>query len=165
MPQYLWPHGQQQARLPRPSLSPWLCPNLCPLGQWCHPTVSPSVALFSFVLPSVFPSIRVFSSESALYIRWPKYWSFSISIIPSKEYSRLISFRIDWFDFLAIQGYYQESSLTPKFKSISSSVLSLLYDPAVISVHDYWKNHSFDSRTLCLQSGISAFYKCSLGLW
>ena len=91
--------------------------------------------------PSAFPSIRVFSSESALPIRWPKYWSFSIS--PSNEYSGLISFRIDWLDLLAVQGI-QESSPTAQFKSINSLVLSLLYGPALTSIHDYWKSHSFD---------------------
>ena len=92
-----------------------------------------------FLLPSIFPSIRVFSNESALHIRWPKYWSFSIS--PSNEYSGLISFRRDWLDLLAVQGT-QESSPTPQLKSINSSVLSLFYDPSLTSIHDYWKNNS-----------------------
>ena len=91
------------------------------------------------LLPSILPNIRVFSSELALHIRWPKYWSFSFSICLSNEYSRLISYRIDWFDFLAVQGLSRVFS-----KSISSSVLSLLYGPALTSIHDYWKNHSFD---------------------
>ena len=90
------------------------------------------------LLPSVLPSNRVFSSESVLHIRWPKYWSFSIS--PSNEYSGLISFRIDWFDLFAVQ----ESSPTPQFKSINSLVLSFLYGPTHTSIHDYWKNDSFD---------------------
>ena len=77
--------------------------NSCPLSWYCYPTVSFSVAHF-LLLPSVFPSIRVFSNESVLCIRWPKYWSFSFSISPSNEYSWLISIRIDWFDLLAIQG-------------------------------------------------------------
>ena len=89
-----------------------------------------------FLLSSIFPSIRVFSGESVLRIRWPKYWSFSIS--PSSEYSGLISFRMDWLDLLAVQGT-QESSPAPQLKSISSSVLCLLYGPALTSVHDYWK--------------------------
>ena len=76
--------------------------------------------------PSIFPRIRVFSNESALRIRWPKYWSFSFTISPSNEYSGLISFRIDWLDLLAVQGT-QESSPTPQFKSINSSMLSFLY--------------------------------------
>ena len=94
------------------------------------------------LLPSVPPSIRVFSNESTLCIRWPKYWSFSFSISPSNDYSGLTSFRMDWLD-LAVHDS-QESSLTPQFKSISSSVLSFLYDPALTSIHDYWKDHSFD---------------------
>ena len=95
---YLWSLELQDARLPCPSLSPWVCSNSCPLSQWCHPTISSSVAPFSSCPPS-FPA-----SESALHIRWPKYWSFSFSISPSNEYSGLISFRIDWFDLLAVQG-------------------------------------------------------------
>ena len=96
------------------------------------------------LLPSVLPSIRVFSNKSALHVSWPKCWSFNLSISPSNEYSGLISFRIDWFDLLAVQGTLQESSPTPQFKSISSSVLSFLYPPTLTSIHDYWKNHSFD---------------------
>jgi len=95
------------------------------------------------LLPSVFPSIRVFSNESVLCIRWPKYWSFSFSISPSNEYSGLISFRMDWLDLLAPRDS-QESSPTPQFKSINSLVLSFLYSPTLTSTHDYWKNHSFD---------------------
>ena len=93
------------------------------------------------LLPSIFPRIKVFSKESVLHIKWPKYWSSSIS--PSNEYSGLISFRIDWLDLLAAQGT-QESSPTPQFKSINSSVLSFLYDPTLTSMPDYYKNHSFD---------------------
>ena len=87
-------------------------------------------------LPSTFPSIRVFSKELALCIRWPKYWSFSFNISPSNEYSRLIFFRIDWFDLLAAQGTFK-SPPAPQFKSINSSVLSLLYGPTLRSAHDY----------------------------
>ena len=93
--------------------------------------------------PSIFPSIRVFSNESALRIRWPKYWSLSFSISPSNEYLGLISFRIDWLDLPAVQGILK-SSPTPQFKSINSSVLSFLYSPTLTSIHDYWKNHSLD---------------------
>ena len=91
------PHGLQHSGLLCPSLSPRGCWKWCPLSWWCHPTTLSSVAPF---LSS--PQIKVFSSESAPHIRWPKYWSFSFS--PSNEYSGLISFRIDWFDLLAIQG-------------------------------------------------------------
>ena len=93
------------------------------------------------LLPSIFPSIRVFSNESALCIRWPKYWSFSIS--SSNEYSGLISFRMDCLDLLAVQGT-QESSPASQFKSINSLVLSFLNSPILTSIHDYWKNRSFD---------------------
>ena len=108
-------------------------------------------------LPSIFPSIRVFSNESALHIRWPKYWSFSFSISPSNEYSGLISFRIDWFNLLAVQGTLQESSPTPQLQSINSLTLSLLYGPTLTPIHDYWKKHSFEWMDLCWQSNFSAF--------
>ena len=82
---------------------PRACSNSWPLGQWCHPTISSSVVPFSSC-PQIPPSIRVFSSESTLHMRWPKYWSFSFSVIPSKEIPGLISFRMDWLDLLAVQG-------------------------------------------------------------
>ena len=97
----LWPHGLQHARLPYPSLSSRVCSNSCPLSWLCHPTI---LSCHPLLLPWMFPSIRVFSNESVLCIRWPKYWDFSFSISPSNEYSRFISFRIDWFDLLAVQG-------------------------------------------------------------
>ena len=96
----LQPHGLQHVRLPCPSLSPRACSNSCLLSQWCHPTVSSGHHLL--LLPSIFPSIRVFSNKSAPCIRWPMYWSFSIS--PSNEYSGFICLRIDWLDFPAVQG-------------------------------------------------------------
>ena len=107
------------------------------------------------LLPSIFPSIKVFSNELALHIRWPKYWSFSI-ISPNK-YSGLISFRIDWFDLLAVQGILERLLQPPQFKSISSLVLSLLYGWTLTSICDYWKNHSFDYRDLCWQSDVFPF--------
>ena len=88
------------------------------------------------LLPSVFPSIRVFSNESALRMRWPKYWSFSFSISPSNEHPGLISFRMDWLDPLTVLGTLK--SLLQQFKSINSLVLSFLYVPTLTSVHDYW---------------------------
>ena len=129
------------------------------------------------LLPSIFPSIRVFSNESALCMRWPKYWSFSFNISPSNVHPGLISIRMDWLDLLAVQGT-QESSPTPQFKSINSSVLSFLYGPTLTSIHDYWKNHSLDWTDLCWQNNVSAFNmlsrlvitflprsKCLLILW
>ena len=88
------------------------------------------------LLPSIFPSIRVFSHESALPIRWPKYWSFSFSINPSHEYSELISFRIDSFDLLAVHGTLK-SLPAMQFENVNSLTLSLLNGPTVTSVHDY----------------------------
>ena len=100
----LQPHESQHARPPCPSPIPEVHSDSHPSSQWCHPAISSSVV--PFLLPSIFPSIRVFSSELALCIRWPKYWSFSfsISISPSSEYSGLISFRMDWLDLVAVQG-------------------------------------------------------------
>ena len=106
----------------------------------CHPLLP---------LPSLFPSIRVFSNELALCIRWPKYWSFSFSISPCSEYSGLISFRIDWFDLLAVQGTVKS------LLQHHSSKVSILWHSAFFmvqlsqSIHDYWKNHSFDYMDLC----------------
>ena len=98
-----------------------------------------------FLLASIFPSVRVFSNESALHIRWPKYWSFSFNISPSNEHPGLISFRMDWLDLLAVQGalksflQHHSTKATPQFKSINSSVLNFLYSPTLTSIHDYWK--------------------------
>ena len=98
----------------------------------CHPLL---------LLPPIPPSMRVFSNESTLHTRWPKYWSFSFSISPSNEYPGLISFRMDWLDLLAIQETHsQESSPTPQLKSINSSALSFPYSPTLASIYD----HSLD---------------------
>ena len=107
-----------------------------------HPTISYSIVCSLLLLPSIFPSVRVFFDDSVLRFRWSKYWSFSFNICPSSEYSELISFRMDWLDLLVVQGALR-SSPTPQFKSINSLVLSFLYSPTLTSVHDYWKNHSF----------------------
>ena len=142
-----------------------LCPTLCALMTAAHQAslsttnsrsllrlmsvelVMPSNRLTlcpPLLLPSVFPSIRVFSNESLLHIRWPKYWSFNFSISPCNEYSGLISFRMDWLDLLAVQRDSQGSSPKPQFQSTSSSVLSFLHSPTLTSIHDYRKNHSLD---------------------
>ena len=94
--------------------------------------------------PSVFLSIRVFSNESVLCMRWSKYWSFSFSISPSNEYSGLISFRMDWLDLFAVWRTLKSLLPTPQFKSINSSALSFIYGPTLTSIHDHWKNQSFD---------------------
>ena len=98
----LWSHGLQHARPSWPSSTPRIYSNSCPLSQWCHPTIHPLSSLL--LLPSILPSISIFSNESALCIRWPKYWSFIFSTSPSNEYSVLISFRIDLLDLLAVCG-------------------------------------------------------------
>ena len=114
----------------------------------CHPLL---------LLSLIFSSIKVFSSELALCIMWPKYWSFSFSISPFNEYSGLISFRIAWFDFLAVQGTLKN------LLQCHSSKVSILQHSAffmvqlLTSVCDYWKNHSFDWMHLCWPSDVSAF--------
>ena len=105
--------------------------------------------------PSIFPSIRVFSNESALRIMWPKYWSFSFNISPSNEHPGLI-FRMYWLDLRAVQGTLK-TLLQHHFKSINSSAFSFLYSPTLTSIHDYWKNHSLDQMDLCWQCNVSAF--------
>ena len=110
----------------------------------CHPHLLP---------PSIFPSIRVFSNESALYIRWPKYWSFSFSISPSKEFSGLVSFRIDWLDLLAVQGTLKNLL---QYYTLKASFLwcSAFFMVQLTSINDFWKNHSFDYTDLCWQSNV-----------
>ena len=104
----------------------------------CHPLL---------LMPPIFPSIRIFSSESPLWIRWPKHWSFSFSISPSNKHSRLISFRIDWFDFFAVQGTLK-SLLQHHSSKHNSLVLSLLHGSTLTSTHNYWKNLAFTRWTL-----------------
>ena len=106
----------------------------------CHP----------ILLSSVFPSTSIFSNESTLCIRWPKYWSFSFSTSPSNEYSGLISFKIDWFDFFAVQGTLK--SLLQYHSSNNSLVLSF-----IVHLSHPWKTHSFDCTDFCWQRDVSAF--------
>ena len=151
----LWPHELQDARFLFPSLSPWACSNSCPLKS-----VMPSNYLILcrplLLLPSIFPSIWVFSSESALRIRWPKYWSFSFSISPSNEYSGLISFRIDCP--LLSKGLSRVffSAIFWKHRFFGAQ-LSLR--PALTPTHDYWKTIALTGWTFITtwQSRFSAF--------
>ena len=113
----------------------------------CHPFL---------LMPSTFPSIRVFSNESVLRIRWPKYWSFSFSISPSSEYSGLISLKIDWFGLLAPWDS-QELSPAPQSESINSWAFCLLYSPALTTLHGHWEDHSLDYTDFCQQSNVSTF--------
>ena len=100
----LQPHGLKHARPPYLSSTTGVYPNSCPLSQWCHPSNHLILCHPLLLLPSMFPSIRVYSKKSALCIRWPKYWSFSFNISPSNEHSGLISFSMDWLDLLTVQG-------------------------------------------------------------
>ena len=109
----------------------------------CHPLL---------LLPSIFPSIRIFSNDSALHIRWPKYWSFSFNISPSNEHPGLISFRMVWQDLLAVQG-----TLKSLLQHQSSKASILRHSAVFIVQHDYWKNRSLDQTGLCWQSNVSAF--------
>ena len=121
----------------------------------CHPFL---------LLTSILPSIRVFSNESVLHIRWPKCWSFILSISPSNEYSGLISSRMDWFDLLAVQGTLK--SLVQHHSSKASILWrSLFYGPTLTSVHDCWKNHSFDYMDLCQQTFIILCRFIESGVW
>ena len=133
------PHGLQHARPPCPSPNPRVYSNSCiepvmPFNHLflCHPLLLP---------PSNFPIIRVFSNESALHIRWPKYWNFNFNISPPNEYSGLLRLT-SWISLNPRDS--QKSPLTPLFKNINSSALSFLYSPIFTSTHDYGKNHSLD---------------------
>ena len=136
---FLWPHGQQHTRPP--------CPSLLEVAQthvhWVGDPIQPSHLLSSLSFPDLNLSqhpIRVFSNESVLHIKRPKIWSFTFSTSPSVEYSGLVSFRMDWFDLLAVQGTLK-SLLQHHSSKTNSSTLSFLYGPTLTSIHDYWKNH------------------------
>ena len=138
----LQPHESQHTRPPCPSPTPGVhsdsrIESVMPSSHLilCRPL---------FLLPSIFPSIKVFSNELALRIRWPKCWSFSFNISSSNEYPGLISFRMDWLDLLAVQGTLK--SLL-QYHSSKASILqcsAFLYSSTLTSIHDHWKNHSLD---------------------
>ena len=144
----LWPHELQHTRLPCPSPSSRACSNSCQLSQCCHPTISSSVFPFSSCLQS-FPASGAFlmswpfTSGFGVSEMLPKYWSFSFSISPSNEYSGLISFGMDWLDLLAVQATLK-SLLQHHSSKASILVLSFPYSSTLTSIHDHWKNHSFD---------------------
>ena len=151
----LRPSGLQHTRLPCSSPSPGGCSNSCPLMSITHvQMVMPYNHLIQchplLLLPSIFPSIRVFFNKSAFCIRWLKYWSFSIS--PLNEYSRLISFRIDRFDLLEVQGTLKSLFQHHSSKASILQHSTFFYGPTLTPIHDYWTNHSFDYMDLCEQS-------------
>ena len=135
----LWPHGPQHTRPPCPSPTPRACSNSCPLRQWCHPTISSSVVPFSSHLQS-FPALRSISNESALRIRGPKHWSFSFNISPCRTDIQ------DWFPlgFMGLISLQAKGLSRVFFKSINILALRFPYSSTLISIHDYWKNHSLD---------------------
>ena len=151
-------------RLPCPSLPPGVCSSSCLLIQWCHLMPSnPLILCCPFLLlPSMFTSIRVFSNELAVCIRWPKYQSFSFSISPSNEYSGFIFCRIDWFWSPCSPRDFQESSPTPQFKNINSPALSFLYGPTLTSIHDSWKKTIALTRWTFVNKVMSLFFNSAV---
>ena len=160
----LWPHDLQHPRLPCPSPSQEVCSNSCPLSQWCHPTISPSVAPFSSC-PQAFPASGSFPGGQSIEAS-------ASAISPSNEYSELV----DWFDFLAVQGTLESLLHNSKAQILQRSAFfildlsqkaekrfSLLYGPTFISIHDYWKNHSFDYTDLCTSIVTLIVAKIKLG--
>ena len=150
----LQPHGLQLARLPCSSLCPGICwlmstESVMPSNHLilCHPL---------FLLPSISPSIRVFSYKLALYVRRPKSWSFHFSISHSNGYPGLVSFRIDWFSLIAVQGTVK-SFLQHHCSKSSILWYSVFFMVQLTSVYDYWKNHSFDYMHLCWESDMFSF--------
>ena len=147
----------QSLRHVRLFVTPWIAAcqaSLSITNSWSSPklmcikSVMPSSHLILcrplHLLHPITPSIRVFSNESRLHMRWPKYWSFSFNISPSNEHPGLVSFRMDWLDLPVVLGTLKESSPTPQFKSINSLALSFLHSPILTSTHDRRKNHSLD---------------------
>ena len=132
----LRPHESQHTRPPCPSPTPGVHSDSCPSSQWYHPAISSSVVPFSSC-PQSLPSIRVFSNESTLRMRWPNCWSFSFSISPSNEYSGLISLGLTGIISLLSKGLSRVFSSTT-VQSINSLVFSLLYGPTLTSIHNYW---------------------------
>ena len=164
MSKSLQPRGLQHTRLPCPSLSPTVCSDSCPLSQWwvmpsnhlilCHPLL---------LLPSIFPSIRVFFHESALHIRWPKYWSFSFNISPSNEYSGLITFGIDWLDLFQVQATHksllQQHSSKASILQCSAFFMDQLSHPYMTTGKTIVLTYGTLSAKWCL-----CFLICYLGL-
>ena len=126
--------------------------------QWVHDSTQPTDSLSPPSPPAFSLSQHQgLSSESTLHMRWPKYWSFSFSISPSNEYSGLISFRMDWLDVLVVQGTLKSLLQHHSSKASILVALSFPYGPTLTSIHDHWKNHSFDQMDVCQQSNVFAF--------
>ena len=146
-------HGLRCTRLLCPSPSPGVWSNSCPLSQWCHPTISFSVSSFS-------PFPKSFQHQDLF--QWVGSSHHAAKLLELQHQSFQWIFRVDFLGYWLIWSPFspkdsQESSPTPQFESTNSLVLSLLYGPTLTSVHDYWKNHSFEYTDLCWQSNVSAF--------
>ena len=155
------PHGLQHARLHCPSLSPWVCSDSCPLSQWCHPTTSSSVSPFSSCR-QCFPASGSFtvswlfaSSGQSVGV------SASVSVLPVNFQAWFLLGCINLICLLS-RGFSRVFYSTEVWKHLIFST-RLLYGLALISIHDYWKNHSFDYKDVCWQSGVFVFLKCCLG--
>ena len=139
----LEPHESQHARPPCPSPTPGVHSDSRPSSQWCHPAISSSVVPFSSC-PQSLPASESTSNESTLRMRWPKYWSFSFSTIPSKEIPGLISSRMDWLHLLAVQGTLKSLLQHHSSKASTLRCSAFFTVSFLTSIHDHWKNHSLD---------------------
>ena len=154
----LQPHGLQHTRFPCPSPTPRTCSNSCPLSQWYHPIIPSSVVPFSSCLQSFSASGSFSMSQFFTSGGQSTVVSVSASVLPMNIQD---SFPLGLTDLISLQSKdSQESSPTSQFKSISSLVLSFLYSPNLTSIHDYWKNHSFDYMDLCQQSNVCFLIYC-----
>ena len=150
----LKPHRLQHARFPCPSPTSGPYSNLCPLSWWCHPSISSSVVLFSSCLQS-FPASGSFPTSQFFASGGQRFGVSASASFPPKN-DGLISFRMDWLDLLAVQGTLSRVFSNTTVQNINSLVFSLLYGPTLTSIHDHWKNHSFDKTDLCQLSNVSA---------
>ena len=151
----LRPHRLQHTRLPRPSLSPRVCSNSRPVSWWCYPTISSSVTPFS--CPQPFPPSWFFPVGQLFTSGGQSIGALASASVLLMNSQSLFPSGFDWFDLLAVWGTLQSLLQHHSLKASIFWQLSLLYDPTLTSVHDYWKNYSFDYMDICWQSDISAF--------
>ena len=152
----LWPHGLQHARIPCTSLTLRVCSNSCLLGRWCHSTISFSVTPFSYC-PQSLPSSGSLPMSWLFALGGQSIGTSASTISPFNESSGLVSFRIDWFDLLAVQGTLKSLLQHHNLKESIHWHSDFFMVQLSTSIHDYWKNHSFDYMDLCRQSDVSAF--------
>ena len=155
MSNFSWPHGLQPTRLPCPSLSPGVCPSSCPLSRWCHPTISFSATLFSSC-PQFFPASGSFPMNQLSSSSGQSIGVSTSASVPPMSIQGWFPLGLTGLIFLQSQGL-PESSPAPQFECINSSAFSFLYGPALTSIHDCGKDHSFDYMDLCQKNDVSAF--------